>query len=367
MLLKKIDKWDEFIEATIATGYGHNGISYKIKNIMKILDEKFDRSLYYNSGKKTKMKHSTVAASPRVLTFWINDTNKPIISKFGRAVDDNNHNILIPVIENSDDTVKYIRRKFKVTNKQIKFVSDLTFPKIERVKKKGIHINRMRKVSYGYSYNRPQNWKWERGLKLDNVEDFVTKFVWVEVKGYDSINHIKKDGYSLPDFLGVNRNPVWGLKSVYGIKSCDVEEIKSRANWVHIDDYVKETINNYIKKNLSNDITYTISGLETMIQFARKMDIEKINNIEIKSIIELLKNINVDGDGITRKIYLWKKSLGIDELDEIGIDFDSSMMYNDGEELKKFIEENYKHLVVINDIGYYNVSDEVYNLINDLY
>lgn len=382
MMTAKVARWEHWNEfLTIPTNrryYYHVPIRYKIGYIADVLDKKFGKVVYFNAGRRPKYRDDYKVSNERSdIIFWVNDLKKAIITKFPMVVKDNNQNFLLPEITDVKKAVSYLKRKFGITNEQIKFTSSLTLPDLSKPKESGIKISRYRLVSYTGGYNPTRDWRWERSITVKSAEDNMAydndydEIVWVETKSSQAKGYYNEN-LAFSDFLGGSNRSTWGLKYVHGVKSRDVEDVKKRANWIHINDYITLHCQQEINNAFTSDTTYHLDDLNEIVNFAKSPNLPSgINNVEINAIVDLLKDVNKSygyrQETIDTKINNWNRKLGIENISEIGVDFDDKTVYNDGIDLVNFIKTNYPHLYLISSTLSYGNGEEVKNLINDLY
>lgn len=148
------------------------------------------------------------------------------------------------VIEASDKSKPVNKKKFLTaianpTDKQVMNASDLR----EKVRAGGIGRNvsilRLEQREPGGYRQNSKDMVWRDAGKIDTF-DATTTFYYLPISGYSSLGTVT-DVKLFSDWLSRS-----GLHTgyVYGVRKSDIEDIKARANWINLDEFIKEKLEN---------------------------------------------------------------------------------------------------------------------------
>lgn len=373
-LVEKINKrWSHLLNIEKIASYysGTHVMYYRLGNVADVLEKRFEKVVYCHKGKRIKQYGQRQSGIGTGIKFWINDTKKAVITKFAKAVDDYGnprHDFLIPVTKDVKKTVAYIKQKFGVTNEHIGYVSSLKFP--EPVKKRKIDTLSIFTLSSTANNYWNKKWSWDYGHEFDHLHS--GQKVYVEMKGNSPSDFISQKTYwntqALSELLGENSD-MWNVNTVYGVKTKNIDLVKDDPEWIHINEYIKNNIEQEIERNKNVSSTYLIDDLYNIVEFAKSTTAQaNIQHIELQAIIDILKGVSRNNnEDINERINYWNRHLNIKDISEIGVAFEQEVVYNDGKDLVEFIKVNYNHLFILTETYDYNNENQVISIINDLY
>lgn len=366
-LVKKVFRVSKNGFIVLDTNQYNFGIKYDLNMIFKKLNDKAP------TVKSTPLKKKAryVAASGVSPVFWINDSGKRILSKFKGQIKEINNFLIHDLKGNSVKDLKdFICEQFNVSEDEIKMISEFAFLDTPAQKAlKGVFVKTWKPAG---------GWYQTVSEALDNGNEFV----WVENKAAYPTGFYGEDignpYRSKETFAKIVDKLVSG--GVSGVKPKDVETVKKMTGWIHINDYIEKLVKEKSTKDSQDCFNGQIEhrdGITDICQLSYRLEevqIEQINNKEVKAILQILKaersNFRSNNNFINTATNIIGKSIV-----EKFIDNNSQEVYNTQskheEDFIALIQDNYDYLEMFYKIVQYdrsnNTLEKLINLINTTY
>lgn len=119
-----------------------------------------------------------------------------------------------------------------------------TLMKEERAKgiEKGVTVLKLERRDYN-GHMRSEDMVWRPAGDMSSFDDTQT-YYYLPMSGFVALSVVGDKGYDMKHFAQLLKaSSIIGDSTVYGVRKGDLENIKSKSNWINLDDHVRSVLN----------------------------------------------------------------------------------------------------------------------------